>query len=263
MDGRAGEFGEEGVALDDDFLARRRPAGQSERGADRAFVHHAFADEIVVLAMVHDGEAKHARVLQRAAHDLMVLDTMPVVGERDDARFVHRADGREFLARDAFRNRAGGEDVHARLGLRFFQNPRHHARAVDARRSIRHAHDAREATRRRSLRPAGDSLFRRLARLAQVNVEVDEAGTNDEAARVDHFQVVAVLPRQTIEVNFFDLPIGQVNVADAINAIGRIDDVAVGDEGGGHGRSFGDATSPAKRRAVCSMWRLSQNVVSS
>ena len=36
-----------------------------------AFVHHAFADEIVVLAMVHDDEAEHARIFERAAHDLV------------------------------------------------------------------------------------------------------------------------------------------------------------------------------------------------
>ena len=50
----AGEFGEQGVARDDDLLAGGGPAGQAEHGAPVAFVHHTFADEIVVLAMVHD-----------------------------------------------------------------------------------------------------------------------------------------------------------------------------------------------------------------
>ncbi len=112
------------LRCDDDFLARRRPAGQAEHGAPVAFVHHAFADEIVVLAMVHDDEAEHARVFQRAAHDLVVLDAMAVVGERDDAGLCKRADRREFLAGEAFGDRAGGEDIHARLGARFFLDPR-------------------------------------------------------------------------------------------------------------------------------------------
>ena len=102
------------LRCDDDFLADRRPAGQAEHGAPVAFVHHAFADEIVVLAMVHHDEVEHARVLERAAHDFVVLHAMAVVGERDDAGFVHRADGREFFAGDAFGDRAGREDIHAR-----------------------------------------------------------------------------------------------------------------------------------------------------
>ena len=62
-----------------------------------------------------------------------ILDAMAVVGERDDAGLVHRADRREFLAGDALGDRAGGEDIHARLGLRLFQNPRDHARLIHRR----------------------------------------------------------------------------------------------------------------------------------
>ena len=76
----------------------RRPAGQAEHGAPVALVHHAFADEVVVLAMVHHDEAEHARVLERAAHQLVVLHAMAVVGERHHAGLVQRADGRQFLA---------------------------------------------------------------------------------------------------------------------------------------------------------------------
>ena len=68
MDRRVAEFREERIALDDDFLAGRRPARQPEHRAPVALVHHAFADEMVVLAMVHDDQPKHARILQRAPH---------------------------------------------------------------------------------------------------------------------------------------------------------------------------------------------------
>ena len=100
MDGRAAESGEEDVAHDDHFLAGAGPAGQAEHGAPVALVHDALADEAVVLAMVEDGELEHAGVLEGAAHELVVLHAMAVVGERDDAGAGHRADGREFLAGD-------------------------------------------------------------------------------------------------------------------------------------------------------------------
>ena len=45
-------------------------------------------------------EVEHARILERAAHDFVVLDAMAVVGQRDDAGLAHRADGREFLPGD-------------------------------------------------------------------------------------------------------------------------------------------------------------------
>ena len=54
-----------------DFLADRGPARQAEHGAPETLVHHAFADEIVVLAMVHDREIEHARVFECAPHELV------------------------------------------------------------------------------------------------------------------------------------------------------------------------------------------------
>ena len=79
------KFSKQDIAHDDHFLADARPAGQAEHRAPVAFVHHAFADEVVVLAMIHDRQPEHARVFQRAAHQLVVLNTMSIIRYRHDA----------------------------------------------------------------------------------------------------------------------------------------------------------------------------------
>ena len=76
---------QENVARDDHFLARRRPAAQSEQRAPVALMHDSVAHQAVVLAMIHHRQVEHARILDRAAHELMILNAMAVVGDRDHA----------------------------------------------------------------------------------------------------------------------------------------------------------------------------------
>ena len=46
------KFREQNVPRDNDFLAGSGPAGQPEKRAPIAFVHHAIAHEIVILAVI-------------------------------------------------------------------------------------------------------------------------------------------------------------------------------------------------------------------
>ena len=99
MDVMIAELGEQDIARDDRFLARRRPARQPEQRAPVAFVHDAVADEIVILAMIEHRHADHARIFDRAAHQLVILHAMAVIGDRDDAGLRERADRRQLFAR--------------------------------------------------------------------------------------------------------------------------------------------------------------------
>ena len=58
---------------------------------------------------------------------------------------------------------------------------------IDRRRSVRHADDARESARRGRARTAGDGFLRRLPGLAEVNVQVDQSGRDDQTGAVDFF----------------------------------------------------------------------------
>ena len=96
------KFREQNVAHHDRFLARRRPAGQTKQRAPVAFVHHAVADQIVILAMIEHRQPNHARVLHRAPHQLVVLNATTVIRDCDHARLRERADRRQFFAREIF-----------------------------------------------------------------------------------------------------------------------------------------------------------------
>ena len=85
---------EQNVAHHDYFLSRGRPAGQPEQRAPVTFVHHAVADQVVILAMIEHRQTNHACVLHRAPHQLMVLNATPVIRDRDYARLRQRANRR-------------------------------------------------------------------------------------------------------------------------------------------------------------------------
>ena len=79
------KFREQDVAHHHRFLAHRRPAGQPEQRAPVAFVHHAIADEIVILTVVEHGHTNHSGIFNRAPHYFVILHALTIVGNRDDA----------------------------------------------------------------------------------------------------------------------------------------------------------------------------------
>ena len=111
VDVRAGVFREDDVARDDDVLGGVRPAAQAEAGGHDALVHHGALRHRGVLAVVHDRQVEHLRVFAGAAHELVALHAVAVVGDGDDAGALERADGRERLALHADGDAAGGIDV--------------------------------------------------------------------------------------------------------------------------------------------------------
>ena len=78
------KFREQNIAHDNDFLTRRRPARQTEQRAPTTLIHHPAADQIVIPALIKYRHTNHAGILNRAPHQFVILDTMPVVGDRDD-----------------------------------------------------------------------------------------------------------------------------------------------------------------------------------
>ena len=109
---------------------------------------------------------------------------MPVVGDGHDTRALERADGREFIARDALRDGAGDIHIHHRVARRLLAHEGDLAGVVNRGRRVRHAHDAGEAAARRRPRAGGERLLRGLAWLAKMDVQINQAGTNHLAPRV-------------------------------------------------------------------------------
>ena len=116
MNAMIAKLGEQDIARHDRFLARRRPARQPEQRAPVAFMHDAVADEVVILAMIEHRHADHARVFHRAPHQLVILNAMPVVRDRDHAGLRERTDRRQLFAhQDLSRSRRSATHSRTRL----------------------------------------------------------------------------------------------------------------------------------------------------
>src|SRR5882672_2971211 len=139
-------------------------------------MHHAVGDERVILAVVKDREVEHLRVFAGAAHEVVVLHTMAVVGDGDNAGFFQSADGSKFFARDVLGDRAGDEDIHDALFLRTFVDEGNGSGIVNRRRSVRHAHDGGEPTARGSSGSGREVFLRGLAGFSEVDMQINQTG---------------------------------------------------------------------------------------
>ena len=148
-------------------------------------MNNAVADEVVILAVIEHRKIKHARVFDRAAHQFVILNAMSVVGNGNDPGLGQRADRRQFLTGEIFGNGAGREDTDRRNFRRVIGNPGDRARAVRRRRSVRHANDRSKTARRGRARARRDCFLPAEPGLAEMHVDVDETGTNDEIGCVD------------------------------------------------------------------------------
>src|SRR5947207_14931234 len=94
------KFREQNIAHYDRLFARRGPARQTEQRAPITLIHDAVADEIVILTVIQHRYLHHACILDRAPHQLVILNAMTVVGNRYDACLRKRSDRRQLFARE-------------------------------------------------------------------------------------------------------------------------------------------------------------------
>ena len=89
------------------------------------------------------------------------------------------ADGRELLAGDVLGDGAGDKDIHDAFARRAFADERDGSGVVNRRRRVGHADDGSESAARRRRRAGGEVLLGRLARFAQVDVQINQPRTNN------------------------------------------------------------------------------------
>ena len=109
---RAGKFGQQNIARHHHVFRSGRDPAQAQPGGVRAFVHVAAGREMQILAMIDDGQVERPGKLHGAPHHARVHHRAPVVGNRDNARFLHRADGGKLDAFAALGDRTDGPYVH-------------------------------------------------------------------------------------------------------------------------------------------------------
>src|ERR1019366_7998604 len=144
-----------------------------------------------------------------------------------DAGFFQAADGREFFARDIFRDCAGDKNIHRAFSLGTFVNQRDGSRIVNRRGRVRHAHDGSESAPRRRRRSRGDAFLRRLARFAQVNVQINQAGRNNFSFRIKSFHAGG---RGKVFADGGNFAVQDQHVGEGIKIIGGIHHATAGEK---------------------------------
>ena len=199
-------------------------AGQAQARGQRAAVGDAATADVRVLRAQPDGVAEGVRVLHGAQQHGGVLDRLFGLRETDAARFRQFRHLRQRLALQAHGQRA--QRVHVGLVLRLgaVLQHLHQARLIEHGIGVGRAHQARDTALqgRLQFRFQGRLVF--VAWLAQARGQVDQAGRNHQAGRVKR-GVGGEAGRGAAHGDH--LAVGDEQVLQAIDAVGRVDQVAV------------------------------------
>ena len=166
------------------------------------------------------------------AHQVRIGHCLTVVSEGDDASAGQLAGRRQQLARAVRADAAERQHPHRGRRLGLAEHGFDSSSTVDRRLGAGHRADGGEAAAGGGGGAAGDRLLVFGAGLAQVRLEIDEAGRDDEAGGVDPIGLdhhVAL-----VRADARDPPVDDHDVGDTVLAERGIDDAAVVDREGAH-----------------------------
>ena len=168
------------IALYQTSLRSYRHAAQTEPESQRAGVHGASPGHARVFSVLDHRQPGSRRCRQRLVHDRFAENGLAIVANTNRARGFQRAVFGERLAHAAPGGGGDGKDAGTGVALRTLHPSRGLYRVVHGNR-VGHGADGGKSTRRRSRGPGGDGLLIALARLAQMDVDIDQARGNDQA----------------------------------------------------------------------------------
>ena len=227
---RSGELlGKLNVALDHGRFRGRLHTAQAETKRSWAFVHRAVFGHARVFRVLDDGEVETGRRPQRVAHHGVAEDGTAVVADCDPAGALQ---GSEISKHGALAGMGRGdnrEHVDHSAAFRLL-NPGNPFGRIDNRRRVRHAANGSEAASSSSGSSGCDALFVALARLTQVDVQINEAGGDDQAASVEGFVCGAADFVGGCELR--DAAVAQEQVHGCVQLCGRVDNATAFDQEG-------------------------------
>ena len=172
-----------------------------------------------------DEHAERRRFPHRLGKAGRVDHRAAVVAERCGPGLPERREVVQRLAGNALRNRRRHIDV--RVGvLRLIEDVAHGFRRIDRGLRVRHAQQARHAAGRCRAAARQHVLLVGEAGVAQVHVQVDEAGHRREASGLDHLG----LRVRRVRRNGAYAAVGDQDIADKVLPARRIDDPRAADQ---------------------------------
>ncbi len=222
----ARHLGHQQVARHRGRLRHGRLAREAEARGDRALVHRRALREAPVLGVLDDRQVEQPRVLEGVAQLAAVCQPLPVVGEGDRAGLAQLAEGRHHLALLTLRDGADRIEPRAAGDLAPQAQELAGLAAVVDRVRVGHRADGGEAARGRRGEPRRDRLGVLAPGLAQVRVQVDEAGQDQKARGVEHLGVAGLDAVADLD----DAAVGEQHVEAAVLPGRRIDELAAADQ---------------------------------
>ena len=178
MEARTGGFGQQDIARYHHIFRTAGNAAQTEPRRLHAFVHVAAGAQVQVFAMVDHRKVERFGHLHRAAHNARIHHRAPVIRDRDNTGVLHRAERCQFFTGAILGDGSDGEDIDGCVLARAFNDVAGDSGVIVHRQRVGHAADGGEASRRRGARSGFDGLGMLDSRLSQMDVHVDEAGSD-------------------------------------------------------------------------------------
>jgi hypothetical protein len=213
--GATGLAAEADVAQDGLDLGFGREDREAEAGGEGAVADDAVAGDFGHDGVIHDGFAEGFGAEHGGAHDGVVGDHRAVVGEGGGACGGEGFEVGDFLALPPARDAGGGEDAHGEGVLDLLAEP---FGGVAGGKGVGHGDDAGEAACGGSLGAGAAGLGEGVAGVAEMDVDVPEAGRGDETRGVEAGQA------RGVGAGGEDAPFADGEVGGGVGAAGGIDD---------------------------------------
>ena len=201
-----------------DVFRYGRHAGHTDLCGNRAFVHVTVRVQFTFNAVGNQGRVKACHIFGRVHQEAAAVYVMTVVGKSHRAFFQHIAHFRQFLA--FFVLTDGTDDFHVHIAfLRgpFFDTADHNG-SGNSRFRVGHAGDGGDAAGRCRHGTGADAFLGFQARLPQMGMHVDEAGSYYFARSV--IRLIGFV--RYVLCNFCDFPVCYQHVADFIQFLRRV-----------------------------------------
>ena len=239
--------GDAQVAGDRGRLGDRGVAADAELGRDGALVHVAAARERAVLAVQRERDAERAGVLEGAPQEPGALDGAAVVREAGGAEVGEHAHLGQLGALEPARDGRHEADRHAGLERRALEEGLEQRGRVEHGVRVRHREHGAVAAGGGRGRAGREVLLVLLARRAQVDVRVDEAGEHGQALAVDDLRAGG---RVEIGAERRDEAVADEQVVAGVEAFARVVEPHAAHE---HGRGgAGPLHEPRRHQATAS-----------